>query len=115
MGKRKGLFQRDTGNHPEPLATFFRESTRPGQVKGAWSGEAWWSLKPISREEGRANGRAFGAVFLAGGLALLILVGALMRYRGAQLDTLGKFAVFGTSILLAGGGTILLRMNRRQR
>ena len=116
MSKRKrGLFQRDTGNHPEPLGTFFREWTKPGQVKGSWNGQAWWSLKPIPKEEGRANGRAFGAAFLAGGLGLLLSVWALIRYRGAQLDALGKVGVVGVSMVLAGAGILLLRINRRQR
>ena len=116
MRRRRRLFHKDIGQHPPPLNEFFEEWTRPGQLPGRWAGNprAWWSLKPTPPDEVRTNQRAFGVVFLAGGVALPIGMWALVYQRGWRLSGVGAAAVAVLSALLLVSAVLLLRAAFKQ-
>jgi hypothetical protein len=110
MAKRKrGLFQRDLGQHPPPLDEFIRDWHRTDYK----SGRIRWGLLPkVSPEEVRDNARWFGRflIVFSVGFPVLLFVFAPIYERRVSATGWGSIAIF--SLAAAAFGWRLIRESR---
>ena len=106
MAKQKrGLFQRDLGNHPPPLDEFIADWHRNQYQSGGFRYGLWRKARP---GEVAANARWFGKALA--GVATGVLVFLLWRR-----DFRGEIVVLMVgSVIAAIGGVLLVRAGKQR-
>ena len=106
--RRRGLFQRDLGQHPAPLQELFDEMNRSDYQSGRIR---WVRLPKVTRAEVHANARWFGKFLL---MAALVTGGSIWWWRN-QLNEGNAVGLGVFSVIFSVLGVVFLRLGRPQR
>ena len=114
--RRRRLFDLDSGEHPEPLASFLRWMVGP-KYPGRGFGYRRPELQrqtPTSVAELKRNQRVLGVLFVIAGGILPLVIGGLFSGWAALFSRDSAPYIVIPSLLLALWGGLLVRAGRRR-